>query len=162
MALADIAAHEGEQVVVGGRIEAVDGNRLLVSDGTSLAAVRLAPPAMAVGQVRPGMLINASGTVGRTDQGGLEIVVDDADAIRLLDPVLTAGRPVRASSAPGVGLAGPDAASPAAPVDTPLPLALAGLLVLAGMVGSAGVAITRRPQLLHAVKLALANVRTRD
>jgi uncharacterized protein YdeI (BOF family) len=161
MALADIAAHEGEMVTVGGRIEAVDGNRLLVNDGTSLAAVRLANPEIAAGRIRPGMLVNARGLIGRTDQGGLEVVVDDADGIRLLAPVLTAAQPGISSPAPvGTG-SGSDADAPA-PAGTPLPLALAGLLVLAGMVGSAGVAISRRPQLVHALKLTLANMRTRD
>lgn len=162
MALADIAAHEGELVTVGGRIEAVDGNRLLVNDGTSLAAVRLATPEVAAGRIRPGMLVNARGLIGRTDQGGLEVVVDDADGIRLLDPILTAAQPGVPASSPVAGGSGSDGAAPAAPIGTPLPLALAGLLVLAGMVGSAGVAISRRPQLFHALKLALANMRTRD
>jgi hypothetical protein len=161
IALADIAAHEGEMVTVGGRIEAVDGDRLLVNDGTSVAAVRLANPEIGAGRIRPGMLVNARGLIGRTDQGGLEVVVTDADGIRFLDPVLTAAQPGISSLAPGGTGSGSDTDAPA-PAGTPLPLALAGLLVLAGMVGSAGVAISRRPQLLHALKLALANMRTRD
>ena len=41
IAISDIANHENETVIVGGRIDAIDGNRLLVNDDTSLVAVRV-------------------------------------------------------------------------------------------------------------------------
>jgi len=163
MTLADIAAHEGELVSIGGRIEALDGDRLLVADGTSLAAVRLAPEAAAIGPARPGMLINARGTITRTEQGGLEIVVDKAANLRLLDPRLAVENDGQTSPAVGGDHSGLSAATPpSSPAGNALPFALAGLLALAGMVGSAGLVIAYKPQLLRALKLALANVRTRD
>jgi hypothetical protein len=159
IALADIASHEGATVLVGGRIEAIDGDRLLLNDGTSTAAVRLASrigaPSFSVGA-----LVNARGVVTRTEQGGLEVVVDDATQIRALDPSLARAE---ASAGSGGTPAPQTATEPSTPpAGNPMGLAVLGVLAFAGMVGSAGVAVARRPGLVRAVRMTLANMRTRE
>jgi hypothetical protein len=162
IALADIAAHESELVLVGGRVTAVDGERVLIDDGTSLAALRLTGSAPSIGQLRTSMLVNARGVVVRTDHGGLEIVVDDLANIRLLDPTLTTAANLALTPAQSPIADDEVVASPTQPTGNQLTFALAGLLVIAGMVGSAGLAVARKPQLVRAVKLAMANMRTRN
>ena len=162
MALADIAAHEGEVVLVGGAVEAVDADRLLISDGSGVAAVRL-PAGFASASVRVGSLLNARGTVSRNPQGGLEVVVNDVDGIRLLDVILTAAE---RDIGDGTSLADPaitsglDAAIPM-PLSAPPPvtLVLVFLLALATGLGTLTLLLVRRPQLLIAAKLALARRR---
>ena len=77
-ALADLAAHQGERVTIGGTVTAVDGARITVDDGSSIAVIRLFGDASAmVSLVAIGDLVNATGVVDRNATGGLEIAVDD-------------------------------------------------------------------------------------
>jgi DNA/RNA endonuclease YhcR with UshA esterase domain len=160
IALSDLASHESEIVIVGGHIDAIDGDRLLVNDGTSLAAVRL-PSTAGIGSLRVGALVNARGRVTRTEQGGLEVVVEGLDAIRILGALTTIAQPSAASvdsqAVPKLG--GLPVVSGAAPVSSALPFVLVGMLALAIALPVAGIVIARRPDLARSAVRALRGLR---
>jgi hypothetical protein len=163
ISLADIADHETELVFVGGRLDAIDGERLLVNDGTSLAAIRL-PPAASVGSPAIGALVNARGQVTRTEQGGLEIVVASSEDIRILDATLTAAEP---SSVAFNARLQPNLTAAATPLNVTrsnnavIVLVIAGLLVLAVGLGATGLVIARHRELLPVAVQAVARLRAR-
>jgi hypothetical protein len=163
ISLADLADHDTELVFVGGRLDAIDGARLLVNDGTSLAAIRL-PPAASLGSLSIGALVNARGQVTRTEQGGLEIVVASLDDIRILDALT--GLPEPSSVAFDTELqpkltAAPSSLSGTQPNNAVLAVVIAALLMLAAGVGAAGVVIARRPELLPSAVRTVARLRGR-
>ena len=163
ISLADLANHESELVFVGGRLDAIEGERLLVNDGTSLAAICL-PRASNLGSLTIGLLVNAWGKVARTEQGGLEIVVDSTDDVRVLEAVIRLAEP--SSLGLDAGLQ-PNLTAAAARLETPAPgnavvvFVIAGMLALAAAVGVAGVVIARRPDLLRSAVSAVAGLRAR-
>lgn len=136
-------------VRVGGRVEAVDGLRLTLHDGTARGSIRLAdrmprldPP------VRVGEILNITGKVRERGAGGLEIVVDDVADVR---------RASSLSSTPDAGQAGrwsslsaqlpattrvADAPTPTPPATLASPLlpmlALGGVVVLVCVLCAAG------------------------
>src|SRR5262249_10210995 len=114
-----------------------------------------------IGSLRVGALVNARGQITRTEQGGLEVIVDDLQAIRVLDSATS----LATSSAPAlnaqVALNLPTAAAvDAAPASTTVPILIGGLLALALGVAAAGVVIARRPDLLRSAMRAVAVLRT--
>jgi hypothetical protein len=80
--LADLGAHENQMVRVGGRIAALEGPRITLQDESAAANVRLTGEAVRlVPLLSIGDLINATGVVERAAGGGLEIVIDDLNAV---------------------------------------------------------------------------------
>jgi len=158
IAISDIANHENEMVTVGGRIDAIDGNRLLVNDDTSLVAVRV-PSTSGLAALKVGALVNARGHVTRTDEGGLEVVVDTLDSIRVLGTQTAVAAPsaILADSKTQTNLGDQPLALQTSPASSTVPLVLGGLLVLSLAVAALGVAIARRPDLFKsAVRAATA------
>ncbi len=80
--LSALAARTGALVSIGGVVEAIDGLRVTVTDESGTAVVRLSGSAADLArQLRPGMLLNATGIVERNAAGGIEVHVADAAAI---------------------------------------------------------------------------------
>ncbi len=161
IAISDIANHENETVIVGGRIDAIDGNRLLVNDDTSLVAVRV-PSTSGLAALRVGALVNARGQVTRTEQGGLEVVVDTLDAIRVRGAqtvALAVPSAALADSKAEPSLGNQPVALQASPSSSTVPLVIGGVLVLSVVVAVAGVVIARRPDLFRSAVRAAAALR---
>ena len=157
VALADMAAHEGDFVRAGGRVEAVDGTLLIVADGTAVAQVRLWTARADVGVTN---LVNVAGLVRRTPQGGLEILVAGPSDLRVSQaaPSGDASGSSGASTPPvvrvsGAGLLAGDESPTGHPADTDGQL-IAMLLALAALVaaiGSASMLAGRRRELQTAL-----------
>jgi hypothetical protein len=162
IAIADIASHENQSVTVGGRVDAIDGNRLLVNDDTSLVAVRV-PSTAGLGLLRIGALVNARGQVTRTEQGGLEVVVGTFDAIRIVDAQTALASPSAAINDGKLqpSTAGQQLVVQASPASSTLPLLIAGLLLVATAVAVAGALVARRPDLVRSAIRGLAAARAR-
>jgi hypothetical protein len=155
VALGDLAAYEGELVRVGGWVEAVDGDRVIVRDGSGRAAIRIPSPAVRAG-INVGDLLNAVGEVRRTDQGGLELVTSAefewrvlrATAPALPDPLEMAepGRTVGDPSAAAAGDIAAGSSIRATGADTgPNVYVLLLLASVVGAAGWAGLALAGRP-----------------
>lgn len=163
--LAELGSYVGMLVSVGGEIVAVQAGRLSIDDGTGVAAVVLGAQATAaVADTSIGDLLNATGLVRQSADGGFEVVVDDPFALSWLD--LTRPAMVIASRVPYT--AGSAPASPGeqtgvigASSDSRLvAIALLGLAVVAG--GGALLAGPARRERARAwLTQALATVRQR-
>ena len=76
--LAELGAHLGELVRVGGLVSAVSGDGMQLDDGTGVGEVRLQGDAMAMSTaIEAGETLNVTGTVERTAGGDPIIVVRD-------------------------------------------------------------------------------------
>ncbi len=126
---ADLAALPGVGVLVrvGGLVVGIDGDLVLVDDGTATASLRLAGEAAElVPLLEPGDAVSAVGRVGTGPNGAFVEVDAAADLVRLGD--LGETLPLESSS----GDAGPDA-SPATAADPPaLPTSTDDLVVVPG------------------------------
>jgi hypothetical protein len=132
-ALADVAAHLGERVTIGGTVTAIDGARLTIDDGSSVAVVRLVGDAGAMASlVAIGDLVNATGVVDRNADGGLEVAVDDPAAFTWLAALEAGATPFAlASASPDPSFAVAALSDPGAPVDTTA--AAVGVLLVASV-----------------------------
>jgi hypothetical protein len=131
VAVADLAGHLGQRVVVGGFVTAIDGARLTVQDETAATVVRLSGDALLVlERIAIGDLVNAAGVADRNAAGGIEIAVSDPADIAVLPPTAA----VTGSLQPSVA-ASPDGSSAATtePPATPTaaPTGIAALILLA-------------------------------
>jgi hypothetical protein len=162
VALSELAAHEGRRVRVGGRIERLAGEQVLISDGTAVAALVLVDEARSlVLRFRRGLLINASGQVVRLDQGGLAVRVGSPS-----DVVIGGAERPTLSSSPAPSLATmspgdrPDEAMPGPTAAGDGMAALVGLLVVMGAVtGSATAFLAAQPGRRRAIRLVVARFR---
>jgi hypothetical protein len=95
--LARLEDLRGRVVRVGGRVHAVDGERLTVDDGTARASLQLRGLAThLLPDLRTGLVLNAVGRVRARRGGEMEIVVRDAaDIRRAADPVAATPSPSR-------------------------------------------------------------------
>jgi hypothetical protein len=125
-------------VTIGGTVTAVDGARLTLDDGSSIAVIRLVGDAGAMASlVAIGDLVNATGVVDRNAEGGLEVAVDDPAAFIWLAATEIGATPfVTASASPGSSLAPAASTDAGAPVDATVAavavLLAASILLLGG------------------------------
>ncbi len=99
-ALADLASYQGERVTIGGTVTAIDGARLTVDDGSSIAVIRLVGDAGAMASlVAIGDLVNATGVVDRNADGGVEVAVDDPAAFTWLAAIEIGATPFATANA---------------------------------------------------------------
>jgi len=165
--LADLAAREGDRVRVGGRLLAIEADRLLLDDGTAQALVRLgvdARPLIAL--LRRGTLINATGVITRSATGGLIVEVAEAGDVAIAGAWVGAAPsvPPATSPPPSQGGRGPLATAPDKPTQ-PAPdglMLLLGALVAVGAVtGSATAFFARGAGARAALKEAKVRLRAR-
>jgi hypothetical protein len=111
--------------------------------------------------LKVGALVNARGQVKRTDQGGLEVVVDTLDSIRVLgtQTALAAPSAILADSKTQTSLGDQPLALRTSPASSTVPLVIGGLLVLSFAVAALGLAISRRPDLFKAAIRSAAALR---
>jgi hypothetical protein len=145
---ADLAAHEGAVVAVGGSVVSVDGSRVVLDDGTASGVVRLAGDARAMATlISAGDLVNVVGTVERNAAGGLEIAVSDPQAFRWIPWDI--GRAPRGTASTRVSPVPLPSGQPstagsevAQPTDITAIAAVAALLAVASALAVAAVAAT--------------------
>ncbi len=107
--LADLGAHPGELVRVGGFVSSVSGAGLQLDDGTGIGNVRLEGDALDIGStIETGETLNVTGSVERTAAGGSVVVVRDPAMVarvgRLGESVpLLASAGASAATRPGDG-----------------------------------------------------------
>ena len=137
MALADLDAHQGETVTAGGRVVAVAGDRITISDTSGTAQVLLTGlAAQANLALLPGDLLNVVGIVVAGPDGSPAIAVADPDALTRLvqleaTPAPSAPDPSATTYWPAAPLGG---LSGAAAPRSSLPLVtLLIVLILAGV-----------------------------
>ncbi len=81
--LASLPDHIDTVVRIGGRVERVDGRRVVVDDGTAQVAARLAAEVEPIEPVlRVGEVLNITGRVRVRSSGRLEVVVRSAADVR--------------------------------------------------------------------------------
>jgi hypothetical protein len=161
VALSELAAHEGQRVRIGGRVERFAGERVLVSDGSAVATLLLAGDARPLLlRLRPGLLVNATGLVVRLSEGGLAVRVDSP-----LDLAIGGRLQPAASSSP---LPVPSAAAQSPlpdPVDEPagatdgLAVVVALLMVVGAVTGSATAWLAAQPRHRRALQLLASRLR---
>jgi hypothetical protein len=143
VALADLAAHEGQLVRVGGEVQQRDGARLIIADVSATAVVRLSGEAVPLAEiVERGDMINAIGEVERNAAGGLEVVVADS---RLMvrttsGPLSPADRP---SSIPPAAQRPPNSAQAPLGDDQSGNVALLAIVAACVLLGSSGLLLAR-------------------
>jgi hypothetical protein len=163
VALSELAGHMGERVRVGGRIERVLGERLMISDGTATASIVIGPAARPLlSSLRAGMLVNVIGTVIRHESGGLAVLVEDPADLVVGAVSAVAAPSARPSSSPDLT----EAPSPAtegeggAPTGSDaLPLIVGLLAVLGAVTGSATAFFARRAGTRDAARMAAVRLR---
>jgi hypothetical protein len=150
VALADLAAHVGATVRVGGLVAAVDGTDVVLDDGTASAVLVLQGDAADLASLlAPGDAVNAAGTAQLRD-GDPVLIVTDQSAVSLLGDLdgthdASASPDAFGVAAPGADTGAPDpndlgGAMPAgARGGAPVVAGLVGLLVALGL-GAAVVA----------------------
>jgi len=145
---ADLAAHEGARVAVGGSVTSVDGSRIVLDDGTASAVIRLVGDAQAMSRlVSSGDLVNVVGTVQRNAAGGLEVAVDEPQAIRWIPwdigrlPRGTQGARLSPAPAPSAHNSAPESGAQEGSSFTAM-AAVAALLLIASTLFVAAVAAT--------------------
>ncbi|HVM30226.1 MAG TPA: lamin tail domain-containing protein [Candidatus Limnocylindrales bacterium] len=160
--LAELAAHEGRYVQVGGRVERFIGERVMISDGTGVAALLLAAEARALlMQLRPGLLVNARGLVVRLNEGGLAVRIDSAADLLTgagSFPPRTPYPSGRPSPSPAASyVEAPRAAASVGDEGTAMLIAL--LAVMGAVTGSATAFFASQPRYRRAVRETTARLR---
>ena len=149
--IADMAQHIGARVRIGGTVVVIGGARLTVRDDTGTAIVVLMDEAIEAGaDLAPSDVINAAGTVERSD-AGLQLVVSSPHDLSRL-PAIGVASPVRTGEASiEPAFAGADASGAfTAAGSNPLPaLMLAAMAAIgAAAIGTLALAGSRRRQAL--------------
>ncbi len=160
VALVDLPGHLGQLVAVGGRVAALSGTLVAISDESGTAQLRLDGPAADIAAVlSPGDLVNAVGTVIRDEDGAIAVAVEDAQAITRLVPL--AGGPTQPSPTDGtprpLSSASVDASEPLA---TAAPAAALVALILLTAATALLVAVAH-PRTRVALFVRLSGVRER-
>jgi hypothetical protein len=92
--LAELSAHLGAQVRVGGAVARVDGALVVLADSSGSATLQLVGRAAPLAaSLMPGDLVNASGTVTGGGSAQPRLVVDDPAALERVHAPITSGTP---------------------------------------------------------------------
>ena len=144
VALADVAAHVGATVLVGGTVVALDGPTVTIEDATASAVVRLVGDAAPLARLMTiGDLVNAAGRVERSVAAGLHVVVDDPSRVSILPAM-----PADLATSP-VPSGAPDDEPPAWSVGSEAPVRSMPMALVALAVALAGTAALAVAVLVH-------------